>query len=190
MIMEFNPQTDFPRKGFDPLMSEQITLYKLMILYMLDNVDFSLTYTHLSDFILGRGYTDYFNLQAAVSELEEADLIHAETIRSTTYYMITPDGEETIGYFRSKINLPIREDIDAWLKENRLSMIDNVSVISDYYRLTSGDYEVQCRIREKKSTICDIRLTVADLPAAEAVCRQWKEKSQPIYAYLMKELMK
>ena len=69
-------------------MAEQNMQYKLMVLYMLGKVDFSLTYAHLSDFILGRGYTDYFNLQQTIAELTEAGLIHQETLRSTTYYRL------------------------------------------------------------------------------------------------------
>ncbi len=170
-------------------MTEQNMQYKLMVLYMLGKVDFSLTYTHLSDFILGRGYTDYFNLQQAIAELTETGLIHQETLRSTTYYMITPEGEETIGYFSSRISLAIREDIDTWLKENRLAMINDVSMRADYYRDTAGDYEVRCVIMEKKKDLCDLRLKVTDESIAKAMCKQWKAKSQPIYEYLMKELM-
>ena len=36
-------------------MSESFTLYKLIILYMLDKVDFPLTNAQLSDFILDQG---------------------------------------------------------------------------------------------------------------------------------------
>ena len=42
---------------------------------------------------------------------------------------------------------------------------------------------------EKKKDLCDLRLKVSDEAIAKAMCRQWKTKSQPIYEYLMKELM-
>ena len=41
-------------------MTDALTLYKLIILYMLDKVDFPLTNSQLSEFILDKGYTDYF----------------------------------------------------------------------------------------------------------------------------------
>ena len=41
-------------------MSETFTLYKLIILYMLDKVDFPLTNAQISEFILNKGYTTYF----------------------------------------------------------------------------------------------------------------------------------
>ncbi len=170
-------------------MAEQITLYKLMILYMLEHVDFSLSYTHISDFILERGYTDYFHLQPAIAELAEMGLIHEESIRSSSYYMITPEGEETIGYFRNRIPAEFRSEMDEWLKENRLTMINDIAVLADYYRCTGGDYEVCCRIREKKQQLCELHLTVGDEAMAKAVCSSWKKKSQDLYQYLMNELL-
>ena len=49
-------------------MTDALTLYKLIILYMLDRVDFPLTNSQISEFILDKGYTDYFKLQQAISE--------------------------------------------------------------------------------------------------------------------------
>ena len=43
-------------------MAEALTQYKLIILYMLDKVDFPLTNTQISNFILEKGYTSYFTL--------------------------------------------------------------------------------------------------------------------------------
>ena len=51
------------------MLSEPMTLYKLMNLYMLKQVNFPLTYAQISDFFLSREYTDYFTLQQALTEL-------------------------------------------------------------------------------------------------------------------------
>ena len=40
-------------------MSEPITLYKLIVLYMLHKVDFPLTTSQISSFILDRDYTSF-----------------------------------------------------------------------------------------------------------------------------------
>ena len=57
------------------MLSDPITLYKLMILYMLDHVNFPLTNSQLTDFFLDHEYTTYFTLQQALNELKEAGLI-------------------------------------------------------------------------------------------------------------------
>lgn len=55
-------------------MAEAFKLYKLIILYMLDKVDFPLTNSQISEFILNEGYTTYFKLQQALSELLDSGL--------------------------------------------------------------------------------------------------------------------
>ena len=52
-------------------MAEPRTLYKLMILYMLEKSEFPLTNAQISGFILDKGYTTYFHLQQAISELTD-----------------------------------------------------------------------------------------------------------------------
>ena len=63
---------------------EPLTLYKLIILYMLDQVDFPLTTAQLTEFILEQEYTNYLTLQQALAELSDSGLIKAQTIRNRT----------------------------------------------------------------------------------------------------------
>ena len=56
-------------------MAESFKLYKLIVLYMLDKVDFPLTNSQVSEFILDEGYTTYFKLQQAISELAQSGFI-------------------------------------------------------------------------------------------------------------------
>ena len=58
------------------------TLYKLIILYMLDSVSFPLTNSQISDFILEKGYTDFLTLQQVFSDLLSSNMITAETSRT------------------------------------------------------------------------------------------------------------
>ena len=48
-------------------MDTSFKLYKLIVLYMLNKVDFPLTNAQISEFILDEGYTTYFKLQQAIS---------------------------------------------------------------------------------------------------------------------------
>ena len=168
-------------------MSDFNTLYKLMILYMLSKVDFSLTNAQFSSFFLDKGYTDYFTVQSVLSELTASDLIHQEVVQNTSYYTITPGGEETVGYFKNNISSSIRSDIDEYLKANRIQLRNEVSVLADYY--TGGDISVRCRVKEKQSDLIDLTITVPDETQAKAICRQWQKKCQTVYEFIMRELM-
>lgn len=170
-------------------MSDPHTLYKLIILYMLKKIDFSMTNSQISSFILEKGYTNYFTLQSVLSALTESGLVHQETIQNSSFYTITPEGENTIGFFENNISQSIRDEIDEYLKENKLQLRNEVSVVADYYRNTAGEIAVRCRVKEKHSDLIDLTLTVPDEAHAKAICNQWQKKCQTVYEYIMKELM-
>ena len=76
-------------------MQEPLTLYKLIVLYMLNRVDFPLTKAQIGDFMLERDYTTFLTLQQAIGELTDAGLITAQSIRNRTHLLITADGKQT-----------------------------------------------------------------------------------------------
>ncbi|MBR6003730.1 MAG: DUF4364 family protein, partial [Lachnospiraceae bacterium] len=71
---------------------DPITLYKLIVLYMLDRVNFPLTKAQVGDFILEKEYTTFLTLQQAISELTDADMVRAKSIRNRTHLEITEEG--------------------------------------------------------------------------------------------------
>ena len=171
------------------MLAEPMTLYKLMNLYMLHQVNFPLTNAQLSNFFLDREYTTYFTLQQALNELLDAGLVKKETMRNSSRYEITKEGEETLEFFGKNISTAIVSDIDEYLKQNRFRMRNEVGLISDFYKSTNQDYIVHCEVREGKAVLVNLDISVPDKEQAEIMCNHWKDRSQEIYAYVMKSLM-
>lgn len=172
------------------MLSDPITLYKLMILYMLEHVNFPLTNAQLTDFFLNHEYTTYFTLQQAINDLLDAGLIRKESVHNTSRYEITKEGSDTLSFFGSNISSAIVEDIDSYLKENKFRLRSEVGILSDFYKSTSQDYVVHCEVREGKSALISLDVSVPDKDQAEIMCAHWKERSQEIYSYVMKALMR
>ena len=170
-------------------MSDTLTLYKLILLYMLDKVSFPMSNGQLSEFMLDKEYTDYFTVQTALSELVEASFLHLKTVRNTSLYSITDEGERTLEFFGKKISSQIQEEIDAFLAEHSYELRNDISMPADYYETSSGEYAARCRVLEKDSVLIDLTLTVPVREQAEAICSHWRDKSQEIYASLMKALL-
>lgn len=156
---------------------------------MLDKVDFPLTTSQISEFILEQGYTTYFKLQGALSEMIESDLILAENSRNRTLYHLTENGKETIHFFRNKISPAIQKDIDDFLKEKEYDLKEEVSVKSEYYLNTNHEYEVRCRIVENGFSLIDLKLTVPTETEAETIANNWTRQNQEIYASLLAKLL-
>lgn len=170
-------------------MSDSLTLYKLIILYMLNKVTFPLSNAQLSEFILEKEYTDYFTVQQAISDLLETGLIKMETVRNVSLYQLTEEGSNTLTYFGKKISSAIREDIDAFLADHKVELRNELSTPADYYKTTEGDYAARCRVLEKDSTLIDLTLTVPTEEEAITVCAHWRDKSQELYASIMRTLL-
>lgn len=171
------------------MLNEPMTLYKLMNLYMLKQVKFPLTNAQLTNFFTEHEYTTYFTLQQALNELEDAGLIHKEPSHNSTRYEITREGEETLNFFGKNISPAIVNDMDQYLKENKFRLREEVGTSADYYKATGQDYIVHCEVREGKTVLIRLDLALPDKEQAEAMCSNWKEKSQEIYSFAMKTLL-
>ncbi|MBS5430754.1 MAG: DUF4364 family protein [Lachnospiraceae bacterium] len=170
-------------------MTSTFKLYKLIILYMLNKVDFPLTNSQISEFILDEGYTTYFKLQQALSELTESGFIREEPTHSRTFYHLTEDGAETLRFFKNDISPAIQNDIDGFLKEKKYELKNEVSVKSDYYRNTNREYSVRCQVLEQGVPLIDLTVTAPTENEAETIANNWQQKNEEIYAAIMAQLL-
>ena len=171
------------------MIQEPETLYKLMILYMLNKVNFPLTNSQLTQFFLDKEYTTYFTLQQVLSELCESNLIKGRQVGTSTRYEITGDGRETLGFFGKDISGAAVSDMDEYIKDNKFRLRSEVGTTADYYRADDRNYIVHCEVREGKSLLIGVDISVPDEKEAIDIAGNWKEKSQEIYSYIMRHLL-
>lgn len=167
---------------------EPLTLYKLIILYMLDRVNFPLTSAQVSEFILEKEYTNFLTLQQAISELTEAELITTQTIGNRTHLIITAEGLNTLSFFENRISDAIKKDINAFFKDREVDLRNEVSILADYYKATSGEYNAHLVAKEKNLRLVDITLSVPTEESAAAICDNWQRKNQDVYQFLVEQL--
>lgn len=167
---------------------ESLTLYKLIVLYMLDRVDFPLTGAQISEFILEKEYTNFLTLQQAISELTEASLITARPFGNRTQLLLTAEGTNTLAYFKDRISDAIKNEIRDFFMEHEIEMRNESSILADYYKATTGEYEARLVAKEKDLHLLDITLSVPTKESAAAICDNWQRKNQEIYRYLVEQL--
>ena len=169
-------------------MSDPLTLYKLIILYMLNRVDFPLTKAQIGDFILEKEYTNFLTLQQAIGELIDAGFVTAKSIRNRTHLILTEDGKQTLSFFGNQISDSIKKDIDEYFRNHELEMRNEVSILADYYKSTSGEYEAHLIAKDKGINLIDLTMSVPLEETAISICDNWQKKNQEIYQYLIEQL--
>ena len=170
------------------MLQDPLTLYKLIVLYMLNRVTFPMTTAQVSDFILGKEYTNFLTLQQAIGELIDAGFVTAKSIRNRTHLILTEDGKQTLAFFGNQISTSIKKDIDEYFRNHELEMRNEVSIISDYYKSTSGEYEAHLIAKDKEINLIDLTLSVPLEETAISICDNWQKKNQEIYQYLIEQL--
>lgn len=170
-------------------MAEVHTLYKLIILYMLNKVNFPLTNSQITEFIVEREYTNYFTIQQVLSESIETNLIRTETTYQRTIYHLTDEGKETIDFFFHDISPAIRQEIDTYLSEKKYALKQDTNVIADYYRNTEQEYSVHLQVKENNVSLIDLTISVPTKNVAESIANNWGKKNQEVYALIMQHLL-
>jgi len=170
-------------------MTDTLTLYKLIILYTLSKVNFPLTNSQVTEFILDKGYTTYFTLQQAISELIDNKLIKVKHIRNSSHYSILPSGIETLDYFGDHMSSGIKNDIDAFLLQHKYELRSENETLADYRKEKGNQYIVTCSVKERGVLLLEIKLGVTDEEQAIAICDNWIKKNADTYAYLISTLL-
>ena len=170
------------------MLQDPLTLYKLIVLYMLNRVTFPMTTAQVSDFVLEREYTNFLTLQQVINELTDAGMISSETIRNRTHLSITDEGRNTLNFFQNRIGEVIKQEINTYFRENEFSLRNEVSVLGDYYKSTSGEFEAHLVAKDKGINLVDLTLSVPAEEMAAAICDNWQKKNQEIYKYLVEQL--
>lgn len=167
---------------------DPLTLYKLIVLYMLDKVNFKLSYSQLSSFILEKEYTNFMTLQQVIADLQDTELIRTDSSLNRTLFSITEEGRNTLSYFGNRIGDAIIADIDAFLVEKHLELKNEAAITAKYYKTTSGEYEAELSASEKNVELVNIKISVPTEDMAETICESWYSKNEQIYKYLMETL--
>jgi len=170
------------------MQQETFTLYKLIVLYMLDQSAVPLSKSTVNAFILDKGYTNYMTLQQAIGELIDNQLITQKKDANRALLSITLEGQDTLKYFENRISDAIKKEIKDFLLENKTQLKNDYSITSNYYKSISGEYEAQLMAKEKDVVLMDLRISVPTAEMAEDVCLNWKKRNEEVYRMLTQML--
>lgn len=170
-------------------MATPFATYKLIILYMLQHTETSLTSSQISEHVLDREYMDYFQLQQVLSELVETEFVDKQKKSNRSYYTITEEGKTTLAFFEQELSEEIKNEIKEYLKLHGCEERETILSSADYYETSAGGYAVRCQLIEKNKSLFDLNMSVPSQDAAKAICRKWEQKSLEVYAIIMEELL-
>ena len=167
-------------------MDQQLSENKLILMYIIREKE-NIQISDLTDFVLFRGYMDYFAMQNYIDELLEAGLVLEVSKDDVRYYTLHPHGEEVVELFRARIPHSIREEIREYAKNSCLNGSPLMEVDAKIEKIGEERYEIRCQVRDYDRTVMDFIKTAADEQAAFQIRNQWLQKGMSVYWNLLKE---
>lgn len=171
------------------MITEQLSLYKLMILYMLNKSTYMLTYSVIADFFLSTDITTFILLKKALNELKDSKLIDEHNSKTQQKFSITEIGIETLNLFKNGIPENAITKINDYLVENKIRIRTESAITSDIEEIEDNNYKVNLEINESKGSLLNISINLPDADTATTMCEKWKSSARDIYNYIIKKLI-
>jgi len=163
---------------------ETLQLYKLIILYMLQQSKQILPNIILSDFMMENKYTDYLSIQETLNEMTQDHMISRKMTHQKSYYQITESGTQALHFFENQIPDGTKDQIEAYLQKNKLPIQKATSVQTDYNQIRPHEYMVTGTVQEHGQDIMSISISVPDEDMARSMSHQFQKKNAQIYETL------
>ena len=171
------------------MLQETSMLYKLTIIYILHRVEFPLSNSQISNFILENDYTDYFNIQQTLGELIDDEYVKRETLRGKTLYSITDSGLQTLKLLKNELSPALRADVDRYINDNKMQLREELSVMSNIYMTDERHYNAHLYIEEDGVKILELNVSANSADEADRICANWNRASTELYPLIINKLL-
>lgn len=161
------------------------TVLKLIFLFMLDKMEIPLTENSIIDLCTSRNnWLSYMDCKSVMWELLDVNFI-CKTVDSDgeSRFSLTENGRNCLTHFYLKIPLSIRESIDKFAKESKMSFKRSQEYVGTYTKNTDGSYTVNLKIKDPIAQVpqFEIKIQMANRTTAIEAVKRWKEKAANIF---------
>jgi len=170
--------------------TNDLTVNKLVVLYLLAKVKMPLSLSQITQIILERAYTDYFSLQQYLAEMVDAGFVVQERESHISWFSITDKGHQTLGFFESRISTGTREELDSFIENNWRTLRNELEVTAEYSTQKDTEYIVHCQVNENDSVLIELKVNVASKKQANELCKNWRTNATTLYGEILGLLAK
>ena len=151
---------DFEQDGIPTRLDSKIQ--KLIILFVFDKMAISLSEAALLDICTSENdWLTYMDCKQYLGELLDTNLLYR--VPKSEYINITQDGIGCLALFFTRIPASIRDDINAYARENRMRYKKRQSYFCDYSKNADGTYTVIMKINSDIATLMEQTVSLQNI---------------------------
>ena len=166
-----------------------LTENKLILLYLLQQAGLPLQLDLITVLVTEQDWMYYFDMCQHPLDLSESGLIATRVLGGESFYIITPEGRESLTHFQSRIPFSIREKIDAYVRENHAELAAPTHIHATFHQREDGDFLIRLSLTEEDThEIFSMALMARDRREAAQICQEFRKRGPSLYAQVVHQL--
>ena len=158
---------------------------KILILYLLDEINYPLDYEIIHDIVAHSGYVGRFEFAEAFSKLLEMGHIISDVDNGETLYLISPTGKMVSAELQSNILLSIREKSVKAAMHLLSFRKRGAKSASSVTERADGKYLFHCEITDPHGTVFNVDLCMSSRLQAEGMKKRFDKDPEGVYRRLL-----
>ncbi len=171
-------------------MGETLAENKLILLYLMKNVNCTLSNLQILKLLYDFEGFNYYYFQHLLSDLVEKNYLVSYKQNEEWLYEITPIGSEVLELTGNMLPGILKHKIDM-ITRNMLNDVKNELVVSAEYVPENNDtYTTKCKLAEPQNTLFELNILCGTQSEAKRIAENWQKNANKYYDEIIKMLSK
>ncbi len=172
----------------EEIKKEKLAENKLIILYLLNNANCTLTNLQILRLLYDFEGFNYYYFQHLLSDLVEKKYIFNYKQGEEWLYEITAEGREVLELTGNILPGIVKHKLDIITKEQLQTVQNEVAITAEYIPENDNEYITSCKISEAHKVLFEINVYCASQEQAKKIADNWKNNANEIYPNVIKML--
>lgn len=168
--------------------NETLAESKVLILYILDQVNKPITNDNLYKLVLTAVEMNYFYYQQFLLDLISTKFVISYKKETQIIYELTELGKSTLDLTLDILPGITKLKVDTNLKYTLESVEEEHSVVAEYTPKSENNYIINCKIIENNETIFEVRTYAYSREQAKEIVDNWKQNAEKVYPQILQLL--
>lgn len=168
--------------------NETLAENKVLILYILNKIEKSITNDNLYQLTLAIQEMNYFYFQQFLLDLLENKYIVNYKKDEESVYEITTYGKEILELTSDMIPGIIKLKIENYLNGKLETIEEKESITSEFIPKSENEFIVKCKIVENNETVFEVKTITNTREQAVKIIENWNKNASLIYPKILENL--
>ncbi|MBR0277962.1 MAG: DUF4364 family protein [Clostridia bacterium] len=162
---------------------------RLVILYTLKCFKISMTEGDLQEVLSWNDIIDYFTMVDFLLDMQKLGLVTTVTVEGAKRYDITKKGHETLGMFKDKIPLSIRDKIYDMAEKALSKMARGREIAADIQPIDERKFLAKCGVYEFGVPLMELSIYAGSRKHAEEIAKKFEKTSASLYKIILENII-